>query len=145
MYPIDFFFRAAEQYPDRVALDAPEGQVTYARLAADVRALAAALQDLAPAPQTRVALCAGNSSRHILALLAVLASGKIWVPLNYRSTAREIGRILDATEPSIVIVDAAGDALVPAGVGQRISLGADAAGLAVDCLLYTSPSPRDRG
>ena len=25
MYPIDFFFRAAEQYPDRVALDAPEG------------------------------------------------------------------------------------------------------------------------
>ena len=47
MYPIDFFFRAAEQYPDRVALDAPEGQVTYARLAADVRALAAALQDLA--------------------------------------------------------------------------------------------------
>ena len=58
MYPIDFFFRAAEQYPDRVALDAPEGQVTYARLAADVRALAAALQDLAPAPQTRVALCA---------------------------------------------------------------------------------------
>ena len=135
MYPIDFFFRAAEQYPDRVALDAPEGQVTYARLAADVRALAAALQDLAPAPQTRVALCAGNSSRHILALLAVLASGKIWVPLNYRSTAREIGRILDATEPSIVIVDAAGDALVPAGVGQRISLGADAAGLAVDLSL----------
>ncbi|CAB3888947.1 class I adenylate-forming enzyme family protein [Achromobacter deleyi] len=135
MYPIDFFFRAAEQYPDRVALDAPEGQVTFARLAADVRALAAALQDLDPAPQTRVALCAGNSSRHILALLAVLASGKIWVPLNYRSTAREIGRILDATEPSIVIVDAAGDALVPIGVGQRISLGADAAGLAVDALL----------
>jgi len=123
VYPIDFFFRAAEQYPDRVALDAPEGQVTYARLAADVRALAAALQDLAPAPQTRVALCAGNSSRHILALLAVLASGKIWVPLNYRSTAREIGRILDATEPSIVIVDAAGDALVPAGVGSASAWG----------------------
>ncbi len=135
MYPIDFFFRAAEHYPDRVALDAPEGQVTYARLAADVRALAAALQDLDPAPQTRVALCAGNSSRHILALLAVLASGKIWVPLNYRSTAREIGRILDATEPSIVIVDGAGEPLVPATVGQRISLGADAAGLPLEALL----------
>ena len=135
MYPIDFFFRAAEQYPDRVALDAPEGQVTYARLAADVRALAAALQDLDPAPQTRVALCAGNTGRHILALLAVLASGKVWVPLNTRSTAREIGRILDATEPSIVMVDGAGDALVAAGAPHRVSLSADAAGVAFETLL----------
>ncbi|CUI97438.1 class I adenylate-forming enzyme family protein [Achromobacter xylosoxidans] len=135
MYPIDFFFRAAEQYPDRVALDAPEGQVTYARLATDVRALAAALQDLDPAPQTRVALCAGNTSRHILALLAVLASGKIWVPLNTRSTAREIGRILDATEPSIVMVDDAGDALVAAGAPHRVSLAPDIAGLAFEALL----------
>ena len=135
MYPIDFFFRAAEQYPDRVALDAPEGQVTYARLAADVRALAAALQDLDPAPQTRVALCAGNTGRHILALLAVLASGKVWVPLNTRSTAREIGRILDATEPSIVMVDEAGDALVAAGAPHRVSLSPDTAGLAFETLL----------
>lgn len=122
MYPIDFFFRAAEQYPERIALDGPEGAVTYAELAARTRALAAALQDLDPEPQTRVALCAGNSARHILALLAVLASGKIWVPLNYRSTAREIGRILDATTPSIVIVDATGDPLAPWADGARIHL-----------------------
>ncbi|CAB3716150.1 acyl-CoA synthetase (AMP-forming)/AMP-acid ligase II [Achromobacter marplatensis] len=122
MYPIDFFFRAAEQYPERVALDGPEGAVTYAQLAADTRALAAALQGLDPDPQTRVAICAGNSARHILALLAVLASGKVWVPLNYRSTAREIGRILDATEPSIVIVDAAGDPLAPPSDSARIHL-----------------------
>ncbi|CAB3738893.1 class I adenylate-forming enzyme family protein [Achromobacter kerstersii] len=122
MYPIDFFFRAAEQYPERVALDGPEGVITYAELAASTRALAAALQALDPEPQTRVAICAGNSARHILALLAVLASGKIWVPLNYRSTAREIGRILDATTPSIVIVDPAGAPLTPTGDGARIHL-----------------------
>jgi len=122
VYPIDFFFRAAEQYPERIALDGPEGAVTYAELAARTRALAAALQDLDPEPQTRVALCAGNSARHILALLAVLASGKIWVPLNYRSTAREIGRILDATTPSIVIVDGTGDPLAPWADGARIHL-----------------------
>ena len=122
MYPIDFFFRAAEQYPERVALDGPEGVITYAELAASTRALAAALQALDPEPQTRVAICAGNSARHILALLAVLASGKIWVPLNYRSTAREIGRILDATTPSIVIVDPAGAPLTPTGDGVRIHL-----------------------
>ncbi|WP_312540371.1 class I adenylate-forming enzyme family protein [Achromobacter mucicolens] len=135
MYPIDFFFRAAELHPDRVALDGPDGQVTYARLAADTRALAAALQDLDPAPQTRVAICAGNSARHILALLAVLASGKVWVPLNYRSTAREIGRILDATEPTIVIVDGVGGPLVPVGPSRRVELEDAAADLTLDGLL----------
>ncbi|WP_342067048.1 class I adenylate-forming enzyme family protein [Achromobacter kerstersii] len=142
MYPIDFFFRAAEQYPERVALDGPEGVITYAELAASTRALAAALQALDPEPQTRVAICAGNSARHILALLAVLASGKIWVPLNYRSTAREIGRILDATTPSIVIVDPAGDPLTPTGDGVRIHLddgddgdGGSGTGLRLNALL----------
>lgn len=136
MYPIDFFFRAAQQYPERIALDGPEGAVTYARLAADTRALAAALQALDPEPQTRVAICAGNSARHILALLAVLASGKVWVPLNYRSTAREIGRILDATEPSIVIVDRAGAPLAPPSGSARINLEGDQEeGLRLDTLL----------
>ncbi|RSE97303.1 class I adenylate-forming enzyme family protein [Achromobacter aegrifaciens] len=139
MYPIDFFFRAAEQYPERIALDGPEGQVTYSQLAADTRALAAALQELDPAPQTRVAICAGNSARHILALLAVLASGKVWVPLNYRSTEREIGRILDATEPSIVIVDGVGAPLAPPALapqGRRhIHLDDASAPLALDELL----------
>ncbi|CUJ55948.1 class I adenylate-forming enzyme family protein [Achromobacter kerstersii] len=142
MYPIDFFFRAAEQYPERVALDGPEGVITYAELAASTRALAAALQALDPEPQTRVAICAGNSARHILALLAVLASGKIWVPLNYRSTAREIGRILDATTPSIVIVDPAGAPLTPMGDGVRIHLddgddgdGGSGTGLRLNALL----------
>lgn len=142
MYPIDFFFRAAEQYPERVALDGPEGVITYAELAASTRALAAALQALDPEPQTRVAICAGNSARHILALLAVLASGKIWVPLNYRSTAREIGRILDATTPSIVIVDPAGAPLTPTGDGVRIHLddgddgdGGSGTGLRLNALL----------
>ena len=154
MYPIDFFFRAAEQYPERVALDGPEGAVTYAQLAADTRALAAALQRLDPEPQSRVAICAGNSARHILALLAVLASGKVWVPLNYRSTAREIGRILDATEPSIVIVDHAGEPLAPPSNSARINLEAvqaspprgdseDGGGLRLDALLreYAGQEP----
>ncbi|MGH8818214.1 MAG: AMP-binding protein, partial [Achromobacter pestifer] len=138
MYPIDFFFRAAEQYPERAALDGPDGVVTYAQLAADTRALAAALQDLDPEPQTRVAICAGNSARHILALLAVLASGKVWVPLNYRSTEREIGRILDATAPSIVIVDQVGAPLAPASDSARIHLAdsqEDSDGLGLDALL----------
>ncbi|WP_233238193.1 AMP-binding protein [Bordetella sp. LUAb4] len=112
MYPIDFFFRAAQRYPGNTALDGPDGSISYADLADRVRALAAAMQAFDPAPQTRVAICAGNTAEHILALLATLAAGKIWVPLNYRSTATEIGRILEATSPSIIALDAVGAPLV---------------------------------
>lgn len=135
MYPIDFFFRAARRYPDRVALDGPRGRITYRRLADDVRALAAALQDLDPAPQSRVAICAGNSERHILALLAVLASGKTWVPLNYRSSAPEIARIVDAVEPTLLLADETGAPLVPVTAATRVHLGDTGEGIGLADLL----------
>ena len=120
MYPIDFFWRAARRWPQRIAIDAPGGTITYASLAGDVAALAAALHTLDPTPQSRVAICAGNGAEHIIALLAVLASGKIWVPLNPRSTASEIGRIVDATEPSIVVVEDGYAQLVSCPAAHRI-------------------------
>lgn len=122
MYPIDFFLRAAARYHDRIALDTPTGSWTYERLRAESMALAAALQALDPTPQSRVAICAGNTAQHVVALLAVIAAGKIWVPLNYRSTKAEIKRILDATEPTIVVTDHTGAALVDAGPATRIDL-----------------------
>ncbi|ARP81806.1 long-chain fatty acid--CoA ligase [Bordetella genomosp. 8] len=129
MYPIDFFFRAAQRYPGNTALDGPDGRMSYADLADRVRALAAAMQAFDPAPQTRVAICAGNTAEHILALLATLAAGKIWVPLNYRSTPTEIGRILEATEPSIIALDAVGAPLVGTSiVARRIRLDEAAVG-----------------
>ncbi|MBB6557961.1 acyl-CoA synthetase (AMP-forming)/AMP-acid ligase II [Acidovorax soli] len=107
MFPIDFFWRAALRWPDRIAIDAPEGAIRYDALAARVAALAAGFTAIDPAPQSRVGICAGNSADHIAALLAVLACGKVWVPLNPKSTRPEIRRIIDATEPSILVLDAA--------------------------------------
>lgn len=137
MYPIDFFLRAAARFRDRIALDTPQGAWTYERLRRESLALAAALQTLDPTPQSRVAICAGNTAQHVVALLAVIASGKIWVPLNYRSTKQEIARILDATEPSIVITDGTGDALVDAGRTEHIRLDAHAGEHALASLLQT--------
>ena len=136
MFPIDFFFRAARRYPTRIALESPTATISYADLDRDVRALAAALQALDPQPQSRVAICAANSAQHILALLAVLAAGKVWVPLNYRSSATELQRIIDATEPSIVCADAMGAPLLQAPAARRVALdGADLGDLDVARLL----------
>ena len=107
MFPIDFFWRAAQRWPDRIAIDAPEGAIRYDALAARVAALAAGFIVIDPTPQSRVGICAGNSADHIAALLAVLACGKVWVPLNPKSTRPEIRRIIDATEPTLLVLDAA--------------------------------------
>ncbi|MDT7837286.1 class I adenylate-forming enzyme family protein [Aquabacterium sp. OR-4] len=128
MFPIDFFWRAAARWPERIAIDAPEGLLRYGELAARVAALAAALRALDAQAGSRVAICAGNSGEHLLALLAVLASGKVWVPLNPKSTASEVLRIVQATEPSIVVADPACAPLIAGATGQ---------------VLWTSTGPAD--
>ena len=107
MFPIDFFWRASLRWPDRIAIDTPGDSITYNELARKVKALAGGLIALDAQLQSRVAICAGNSADHIIALLAILACGKSWVPLNPKSTRPEIRRIIDITEPSLIIFDEA--------------------------------------
>jgi acyl-CoA synthetase (AMP-forming)/AMP-acid ligase II len=132
MYPIDFFWRAAQRWPERTAIDAPDGAISYRALATQVAAIAAGLVSIDPNPQSRVGICAGNSAEHIAALLAVLACGKVWVPLNPKSTRPEIRRIIDATEPSILVVDVACTALLEGAPGARIHCGPVEGRLAAD-------------
>ena len=76
-----------------------------AQLAARVDALAAGLQAIDAAPQSRVGICAHNTLDHLLALLATMAAGKIWVPLNPREVKAELDAKIAVTRPSIVIAD----------------------------------------
>jgi fatty-acyl-CoA synthase len=122
VYPIDFFFRASKLYPERIALQSTTLTLTYRELASKVNALASALQAIDPQPQTRVAICAANTVDHATAILAVLAAGKVWVPLNARSTASEIKRITDTIEPSIVMSDAKGAELLEASSATWLRL-----------------------
>lgn len=115
MYPIDFFFRAAQRDPNRVALQGPGDVILrFGELARQVKSLACAMQHHDPSEQSRVAICGGNHAAHIVALLATLAAGKVWVPLNARSTSSEIERIVQSVAPSIVIVDPLGESLTRA-------------------------------
>lgn len=126
MYPIDFFWRAAQRWPDRIAIDAPAARLTYKQLSSRVSAVAAALQKMDPSLQSRVGICASNSVDHIVCLLAVLACGKIWVPLNAKSTEPEIRRITDAVEPSIVMLERACTDLVSDSTAHRIVMDGEA-------------------
>lgn len=128
MRPIDHFFRAAVRYPERIAIQHGDLKITYADLAGRVNALAAALQDIDPAPQTRVGICGYNTVEHLLAWMATFAAGKTWIPLNPRNGKDELDRIRAVTAPTIVVVDAdcsdkidTGDAHVIVGKPDSVS------------------------
>lgn len=117
MRPIDFLLRAARRWPDQPALRDSERQVSYAELVAQVEALAAAFQVLAPDPRARIAICARNHVTHAVALLATLLAGRIWVPLNPRAGRQELTRIVEFTDAALVIVEP--DLAFPVAGGGR--------------------------
>jgi acyl-CoA synthetase (AMP-forming)/AMP-acid ligase II len=103
MYPIDFFYRAVRLAPQRIALVSGQLRISYAELQVRVDAAASAMQALDATPGSRVGICAGNTVDHVIALLATLAAGKVWVPLNWRNPASELNRIIAFTSPSIIV------------------------------------------
>lgn len=119
MYPIDFFHRQARRAPDRIAAEFGEERISYGALQAKSNALAAAFQKIDPSAGSRVGICCVNHLDHLIAWLAVLAAGKAWVPLYPKNAQAEIGRAIEFTEMSIVVVDAASRHLVE-GAGARI-------------------------
>lgn len=121
MFPIDFFYRAAQLHTHRTAIESPTERISYAELLIAVNALAVTLQEKDPTPGSRVGLCAANSANYIIGMLAILAAGKVWVPLNCRSTSPEIRRILDTTTPTALLVDDIGGALIQDNEGLKIS------------------------
>ncbi|MDX1512821.1 MAG: AMP-binding protein [Gammaproteobacteria bacterium] len=105
MQPVDWIYRAAIYNRDAVAVDAPGVSLTYGELVSRVDAFAAALQDAAPVAGAHVGVCAHNTVEHLIAILAIMASGNVWVPLNPRDGAEEFRAKFEIAEPSLVVAD----------------------------------------
>ncbi|MGY6633130.1 MAG: class I adenylate-forming enzyme family protein [Alkalilacustris sp.] len=111
MQPIRFFERAVAHWPEAIAVETlvpggGEARLSYRALAARVGALATGLQRIDPAPGSRVAICCGNDIAHLVAWLAVLAAGKVWVPLYPRNPVEELRASIAFTRASIVVTGA---------------------------------------
>ena len=105
MVPIDFFYRSAQAYPEAIALKTETVSISYDSLRAQVDALAVALQTIDANPGSRVVLCAANCLEYVVGMLAIMAAGKVWVPVNYRSTAPQVRRIVESVMPTVALVD----------------------------------------
>jgi acyl-CoA synthetase (AMP-forming)/AMP-acid ligase II len=108
--------------PNAPAVITETESVVFGDLVDRALRMAALFTSLDSSKQSRVAIGASNSLDHLVALLGVLASGKIWVPINPRNGIAEIERGLTTTEPSIVVLDEATAARVPGMPAHRLLL-----------------------
>ncbi|MFJ8752450.1 amino acid adenylation domain-containing protein [Streptomyces sp. NPDC102441] len=103
--------RAAAQ-PDRTAVVAPDGRLTFGELLGLVHQLATALTEAGIGAGDRVAVALPRTSLHIVAVLGVLRAGAVYVPVDPSHPRARNQLILDTAAPRLVL----------ATTGTRVSL-----------------------
>ncbi|WP_353227247.1 FadD3 family acyl-CoA ligase [Novosphingobium sp.] len=98
--------RAAEQWPDAVALIAGDHSWTFAQLWADARACASAMLASGVGHGDRVGIWAPNSREWILAALGAQSVGAAIVPMNTRFKGGEAGDILRRSRAKLLFAPA---------------------------------------
>lgn len=90
---------------NRAATSVVDGDVaiSYEDLIERIEAAGAALQSLVPGGG-RVALCAANHADHLVAYLAILLSGLVWVPLNPANGRELNSTIASKAKPELLLV-----------------------------------------
>lgn len=135
----DHLRRADLVYGDRVGIvDEPVqpaaswGEITYREMARRARAQAAGLDRLGVPTGGRVAMVSQNSARLLTSFWGVSSWGRVFVPINFRLNADEVGYIVDHCGADVLLVDPELDeALSSVTAPHRFVMGAES-----DTLLY---------
>ncbi len=97
---------AAKGFADNALLRSPARTLTYAEAALEVNKIAQVLaEDLGLVPGNRVLLRGGNSIGMALAWLAVVKAGLIAVATMPLLRAKELGEIIDKSQPAVALCD----------------------------------------
>ncbi|MBI0376336.1 AMP-binding protein, partial [Streptomyces albiflaviniger] len=99
----DAFAAQVRATPDAPALADEDTTLTFAELDARVVALAGQLLCLGVVAETAVAVCLPRSADSVVALLAVLRAGGVYVPLDPEWPAGRITHVLDEVAAPVVI------------------------------------------
>jgi amino acid adenylation domain-containing protein len=113
--------RTIARFPDRVAIECPQGKLTYAQLDEYADDVAAALREAGAGPGAMVPVLADDRRELVAALLGVLRIGGVVVPLDTNARARRLEQMLADSDAGWVL----------AGSGVSIQDGDDDAVTAV--------------
>lgn len=108
-WPVDLVERFAQQARERThatAVEGPEGHLTYGELDRLSNRLAHRLQGHDVHAHVRVGVSLSRGVNELVALLAVLKAGGVYVPLDPTHPEARLGLILEDARPELVLVDA---------------------------------------
>ncbi|MFI2606495.1 amino acid adenylation domain-containing protein [Kitasatospora sp. NPDC018619] len=103
----ELFEARAAAAPDAIALTAEDGELTYARLNARANGLARRLVAAGVRRETPVALMIDRSAAQVVAILAVLKAGGLYVPLDDAQPTDRLRTVLADAGAALVLADAA--------------------------------------
>jgi len=99
------FESIVQQFPDASALLAADQRLSYLELNARANRMAHLLMQRGVEPGDRVALCLSRSVEQVVAILATLKAGAIYVPLDPQDPPERLQYLLDDSEPAVVVLD----------------------------------------
>ncbi|CAM2928873.1 non-ribosomal peptide synthetase [Mycobacterium intermedium] len=143
----ELFERQARATPEALALSAggvgESGEsFTYADLHAQACRLAGELADHGIGPETVVALGLPRSTRSIVAILAVLAAGAAYLPVDITLPPVRIGSIVRQANPALALTDADHNELVGAAATRTLVLDDPAVAERISARPAAAPSVR---
>ncbi len=118
-FPIGYLDRAAEKFPNAIALEQADTTFTYADLKKAVDALAAAFQARV-GTRALIGICTFNCLEYVVATLAIQASGNIQVVLNPRNSKGQLKATVETVSPALIVI--AEDCLDLVDSGDRVRL-----------------------
>ena len=148
----EWILRTAAASPTALAVRDAAGSLTYAELVAQARALGEQLKRAGVAPGDRVALSVSRSRALPVALLATLAAGATYVPIDPEYPRDRVRFMLEDAAPRVWLVEGSLPDFAPPGTtvldlaalatGEQAPAGASDAVLAADIayLIHTSGS-----
>lgn len=120
------FEAQAELHPDAIAVSCEGQLLSYGELNARANRLARLLMAQNIGPERIVALALPRSPDMIVALLAVLKAGAVYLPLDPSYPLERLAYMLEDTKPACILTSAGlVSALPDSGAGERIILDAD--------------------
>lgn len=113
----DLFEQCADKEPEAVAVVAADAQLTYGDLDRRANQLANVLRRVAPEPGSRVVVATERTANAVVAMLAVMKAGRVYVPVDVEYPEARIHTICKLASAAAVICDSqAGQELAPKGV-----------------------------
>jgi amino acid adenylation domain-containing protein len=95
-------FQAARR-AGHVAVEAPDGALTYAQLESETNRLARRLRSLGVRKESRVGVAVPRGSRELCALLATLKAGGAYVPVDPGHPVERVRVILEDAAPDVLV------------------------------------------